>query len=128
MRPKRGKTFIYVSSKKYDGMMGRCYRKSDPSYPFYGAKGIAVCSAWIKDINSFRSWLLGELDKKGIGLEKFVKESKYFQLDRINGKGHYTPENCRLVSPQQNQRNKNGYLVSVLSAEGEQIELRKQTP
>jgi hypothetical protein len=48
------KGFGYVSSKKYDGMFGRCYRKTDPSFPNYGGRGIRMCGEWIKDIETFR--------------------------------------------------------------------------
>jgi hypothetical protein len=116
-----GKHFGYISGKKYDSMMGRCYRVKDPSYIRYGRRGIAICSAWIKDINQFRFWLLLELERIGLPVEKFVAESKHYELDRINSDGHYTPSNCRIVSTQQNSRNRKGCLRTFRSAEGEVI-------
>lgn len=114
------KDFIYYSGKKYDGMMGRCYRTSDKSYKTYGSQGIRVCSEWIRNIESYRLWLLAELKKENISVEQFVKDASKMQVDRIDPKGHYTPENCRLSSPQLNMRNRSvskGKLIT--SAEGE---------
>ena len=99
-------SFGYATNKKYDGMMGRCYREADRSYKNYGGRGIRVCLAWITDIESFRNWVRAELLRLGITEEEFATNSKSLQLDRTDVNGHYTPENCRLVSPQKNGRNK----------------------
>lgn len=118
------KDFKYVSGKKYDGMMGRCYRESDRSYSRYGERGIKVCASWIKDINIFRLWLLSELDRNNISIELFISNSKSYQLDRINTDGHYSPDNCRIVTPQVNARNKERTKgQKIISAEGEEIEI-----
>lgn len=124
MAKSRVKDFNYVSSKKYDGMIGRCYRKKDISYKNYGAKGIKVTSEWIKDINTFRVWLLEKISELDISVEDFVANSKSYQLDRIDSNGNYTSNNCRICSPQANSRNKNKNLNSVVSAEGEVINLK----
>jgi hypothetical protein len=102
----RKKDYNYYSNKKYDGMMGRCYRPSDKSYKTYGARGIKVCSAWIKDINQFRVWLLEMLNALDVSVEDFIKNPGNYQLDRIDPDGHYTPANCRISSPQNNTRNR----------------------
>ncbi len=115
------KDFRYYSGKKYDGMMGRCYRENDISYKNYGAKQIRVCSAWIKDIEIFRTWMLSQISSIGITEEEFVLNSKKYQLDRIDTHGNYTPENCKLSSPQENSRNKAKTMKKVISAEGEEI-------
>lgn len=52
---KKGNNFNYLAGKKYDGMLGRCYRETDRSYKNYGARGIRVCSDWIQDINNFKA-------------------------------------------------------------------------
>ena len=117
------KTFKSISGKKYDNIMGRCYRKKDTSYKNYGAKGIKVAGKWLEDINAFRSWLLKQLEASGISQEEFVNNSKNYVIDRIKSDGHYTPKNCRITSPQQNARNKKGVLKYVVSAEGKRIKL-----
>lgn len=120
----RKKDFNYYTSKKYDGMMGRCYREKDRSFCNYGAKGIAVAGSWIRDISSFRDWFSNELIRIGLSVEDFVRDSKKYQLDRINSDGHYVPENCRLVSLQANMRNRKTTIVKeIVSAEGEKIKL-----
>lgn len=123
---KRTKDFNYYAGKKYDGMMGRCYRPSDRSYFNYGGRGIKVCSDWIKDINNFKSWLLGQIELLGIDIEYFVQNSNKLQLDRIDSESHYTPTNCRLINPQTNMRNRRCRVLNkkvLISAEGEKINL-----
>jgi hypothetical protein len=121
---KKVKNFSYVSGKRYDGMMGRCYRESDHSFKNYGAKNIRVCKLWIEDIGAFRAWILSELDTIGMDVETFLLLGNKVHLDRIDINGHYSPDNCRLVSIQANSRNKNKIKNKVIiSAEGEHITL-----
>jgi hypothetical protein len=120
-KKKSGKDFIYVSGKKYDGLMSRCYRVTSPDYKRYGARGIKVCSAWIKDINVFRLWLLDQLMQINVTVEDFVKFSSIIQLDRINPDGHYEPSNCRLTNSQTNSRNKGSQINFIESSEGDVI-------
>lgn len=116
----RVKNFKYITMKKYDGMMGRCYRESDTSYKNYGLKGIKVCSSWISDINNFRKWAREELNRLEVSEAYFTKHSGNFNLDRINPNGHYSPNNCRFVDSQTNTRNRKLTKgKAILSAEGE---------
>ncbi len=103
---KRVKDFNYISGKKYDGMMSRCYREKDSSFKTYGKRSIRVCSAWIKSIYEFRAWLRIELARLNITEHEFAENSGYWQLDRINPDVGYSPENCRIVDAQTNARNK----------------------
>lgn len=81
-----------------NGAKGRCYTKSNKSYPFYGAKGITVCERW-----------------RNNGILKFIedmglKPSSNHSLDRIdNSKGYYK-ENCRWVTVLQQASNKSNTL------------------
>jgi hypothetical protein len=121
---KRARDFNYISGKKYDGMMSRCYRPNDASFKNFGGRGIRVTKSWILDMNVFRAWLLNELVRINIDIETFVAQSKYYQLDRVNTNGHYTPENCRIVNSQTNARNRRTKVVSkIITAEGEEIEV-----
>jgi hypothetical protein len=104
-------------------MLRRCYTPEDASYKSYGAKGIRVAGDWIRDIRNFKNWLLEAIRLAGLSVETFVQDSKYWQIDRIDGSGHYTPENCRVVRTQHNQRNKPGIRNTFISAEGETISL-----
>lgn len=79
----------------YRCMRSRCYRHKDPSYKYYGGRGIKVCDEWL-NIENFEKW---------------VKEHPYFEgatLDRINVDGDYEPSNCRwatMVEQDNNRRN-----------------------
>lgn len=120
----RKKNFTTASMRKYEGMMSRCYRPKDVSYPSYGSRGIRVCGAWIKDVETFRLWLRAQLKENDISEDYFVSNSSRIQLDRIDVNGHYSPENCRLASNQLNARNRRSAVVTaVMSAEGEIISL-----
>jgi hypothetical protein len=86
-------------------LIGRCETKSAGAYKFYGARGIRVCDEW-HDYKTFRDWAL---------------ENGYqpaLQIDRINGLGNYTPDNCRFVTTHQQARNRS--TNRFLTAFGEQ--------
>ena len=123
MKRIRKKDFKRITNRKYDGMMGRCYRKTDRSYYNYGAKGIRVCADWIRDIENFRVWTLSILTEMGVSKEEFISNPLKYSLDRIDPTGHYTPINCRYVNAQtqsRNQINKNKNRC-LISAEGEEV-------
>jgi len=74
-------------------MNGRCSNENNESYHRYGGRGITVCDEW-QSPETFISWLEANGYKKGL------------QLDRRDNDGPYSPENCRVVTPQQNSRNR----------------------
>lgn len=64
-------------------MKNRCYCKTATSYPYYGGRGIKVCSEWL-----------------GVyGYENFVKDMgerpQGTTLDRVDPTKDYCKENCR---------------------------------
>lgn len=63
------------------GMIQRCTNPSQNNYYLYGARGIMVCDRWLTFENFFAD----------MGL----RPSKNHSVDRINGDGNYTPDNCR---------------------------------
>lgn len=84
----------------WNGMMGRCTRKSNPNYANYGAKGIQVCEAW-KDFDVFREWAManGYADN--------------LTIDRIDNNGNYEPGNCKWSTMKDQQNNKkNNHVVT----------------
>lgn len=117
------KTFIDVVRSKYGGFMSRCYRDSDKDFARYGGRGIRVASTWIRDVHNFKNWVEDQLLIQDIRKEDFVANPRQYQLDRIDNNGHYSPENCQFLSPQDNCRNKGNVKRIVTSAEGEEIEL-----
>lgn len=122
-KKQKGRTLTRTIGKRYDGMMARCYRPSDSGFKRYGANGIRVAAEWIKDINAYRSWFLSEVARAGLTPEQFVLESDRWHVDRIDGTGHYTPHNCRLVLVQANIRNRKGVKREFEAADGTVIDL-----
>lgn len=77
-------------------MISRCYNAKDPMYPYYGQRGITVCSEWRADADAYINWVLHNGFKKTSGL----------QVDRIDNDGPYSPENCRVTTSVVNANNK----------------------
>ena len=73
-------------------MIRRCSLPYDPSYKWYGGRGIRVCSEW-HDFETFYRWAK---DRYLSGL----------QLDRKNGDADYNPRNCRFVTQEVNNCNR----------------------
>lgn len=101
MRLIKGKTFYNKPwYNSYRCMMSRCYRPKDPSYKYYGGRGIAVCSEW-HSIESFEKW---------------VENNPYFAgatIDRIDTNGNYEPSNCRWATMfEQDKNRRNSILVT----------------
>jgi hypothetical protein len=76
------------------GMVARCENKNHKSYSYYGARDITICDEWRYDFDAFYEWALDNGWKKGL------------QIDRIDNYGGYSPENCRVVKPEVNARNR----------------------
>lgn len=73
-------------------MIDRCYKPSNPSYKYYGAKGIKVCKRWLNSFENFKS---------DIG-----ERPKGTTLDRINSKLNYSPDNCKWSTIKEQNNNK----------------------
>ena len=82
----------------YRSMMDRCYREAAKNYPFYGGRGIAVCSEW-HNIEVFEKWVVESGFRKGLS------------LDRIDPNGNYCPENCKWATPKEQANNRRNTLV-----------------
>lgn len=79
----------YIS---YYNMIARCHKPTNKRYCDYGAKGITVCDRWRESFRNF----LADMGECPLG----------YQIDRINNKAGYSPENCRWVSPKENMANR----------------------
>lgn len=82
----------------WNGMKSRCYSQYNPSYKYYGEKGIGVCEEWQNDFFAFREWAVSN----GYDYSKSRREQS---LDRIDGSKNYSPSNCRFVSHSENCKN-----------------------
>ena len=63
-------------------------------YKFYGAKGVKVCDEWATSFSAFYEWAISHGYKQGL------------TIDRIDSCGDYTPNNCRWITIQEQQRNR----------------------
>lgn len=86
-----------VGSRLYniwENMRRRTGNAENPSYRWYGGKGVKVCDEWQESFASFREWAL----KNGYRDD--------LTIDRINVSGDYCPENCRWATTKQQSRNR----------------------
>ena len=77
-------------------IIGRCNNPNDKAYMNYGGRGIIICSEWKNNFMSFYGWAISAGWKQGL------------QIDRINNNDGYYPENCRIVTKNQNCSNTRG--------------------
>lgn len=81
----------------YFNMIYRCYDLQDPAYKHYGERGITVCEEWQgpKGCHAFIIWSITKADwKEGLW------------LDRTDNEQGYNPENCRFITPAENNQNR----------------------
>lgn len=89
----------------YSMMKRRCYSEDDKSYKNYGYRGIAICNEWIgKDgFINFYEWSIKNNYEENLS------------VDRIDTNGNYEPSNCRWITMEKQQINKNDNLFFIAS-------------
>jgi len=75
------------------GMHKRCYDPTAKGYPRYGGRGISVCLEW-HWYELFGHWAITH------GYDD------HLEIDRIENKGGYQPDNCRWVTKKDQHRNR----------------------
>lgn len=90
-------------------MKGRCERKSDDHYKWYGKRGIKVCEEW-HDFRTFREWSMqnGYSDK--------------LTIDRIDNEKDYSPENCRWINHKQQCNNRRSNVILTINGQSHNIQ------
>ena len=78
-----------------NSMHQRCENPKNRNYVWYGARGVTVCDEWsLSNYALFREWAESTGYKPGL------------TIDRIDPEGVYTPNNCRWITIQEQQRNR----------------------
>ena len=73
-------------------MIQRCTNQHNPTYRWYGARGIDVCDRWKNSFDAF----LEDMGRRPDGLS----------LDREDNDGNYEPGNCRWATKLEQMHNK----------------------
>lgn len=97
----------------YKNMLNRCYNSNDPTYKYYGGRGVVVCDEWRKNSSSFMKWGIAN------GFDN------HLQLDKdIIGDGkEYSPTKCCFVTSQENNRHRKD--TSIFNYKGKMMCLRE---
>lgn len=105
---------------RWIGILSRCYNKLGDSYGRYGGVGVVVHEDW-HNFQNFADWYYLECKKLNID-----PDDNDMQIDKdIKSVGikMYSPDNCILISSQSNSEYSNAKTWTVISPDGELIEI-----
>lgn len=78
---------------RWYGMLSRCYDENNPSFPYYGGRGVKICERWKTDVMNFVN-------------DMGYPPSNEYSLDRKNVDGDYELSNCRWATVEMQSMNK----------------------
>jgi hypothetical protein len=84
----------------WKNMKKRCYNSNNKRFKDYGGRDIVVCEEWRDDAGAFITWAENNGWKPGL------------EIDRIDNNKGYSPENCRFVTPRENNLNQRLLIAS----------------
>lgn len=87
------------------GIKERCTNPNADNYKWYGGDGITICPEWM-EFMPFYEWAIANGWERGL------------TIDRIDVAKGYSPENCRLITIQDQCRNRRSNVV--IEVDGEQ--------
>jgi hypothetical protein len=91
-----------IEYKTWQKIRLRCQNPKDPSYQYYGARGIKVCERWDKSFEAFYQ----DMGPK--------PEGKY-SIDRYpDNNGNYEPGNCRWATDNEQIYNRRNTLLATI--------------
>lgn len=80
-----------------------CSESDYNHYKNYGGRGIKICKEWNDSYETFKKWAYENgWDEENI----YASGRNKLTIDRIDNNGDYCPENCRIITHQQQQYNK----------------------
>lgn len=78
--------------RAYMAMMSRCYDPNNPSYKWYGAKGVVVCDMWKGNPEAFIKWSIANNWTENFHIDK----------DILSKEKVYSPDTCQWVTAKEN--------------------------
>lgn len=90
---KHGKSHTRIAHIWYE-MKERCFCVTNPSYEYYGGRGITICDEWRNSFEAFYEWAMANGYRDDL------------TIDRVNNDGNYEPQNCRWATRKEQNGNR----------------------